>query len=173
VIATLRHPQARILQGISPDAQELAGNIDTSSLKAGIFIRELLNVRLSVWLAISLMASVVNAQDTSLIPAVYVAPRYIAAEDAPSNIQIAGADEPGTRLVVTGQVIDGQDAIAGASVFVFHTDANGEYAPGVSGPDAELNPRLYGALRYENENKHACHFSLNIAEQEIEYGIAC
>jgi protocatechuate 3,4-dioxygenase beta subunit len=35
----------------------------------------------------------------------------------------------------------------GVSVFVFHTDAEGRYARDSSGQDAELNPRLRGAMR--------------------------
>lgn len=28
-------------------------------------------------------------------------------------------------------------------------------------------------LFYKNEKKYACHFSLNVAQQKIEYGVAC
>lgn len=28
-------------------------------------------------------------------------------------------------------------------------------------------------LFYKNERKYACHFSLNVAQQKIEYGVAC
>lgn len=28
-------------------------------------------------------------------------------------------------------------------------------------------------LFYEDERKYACHFSLNVAQQKIEYGVAC
>lgn len=67
---------------------------------------------------------------------------------------MAGPDEPGERLVVTGRVIDGTKLIAGASVYVFHTDAKGFYAPDRSGPDAELDPRLHGALRTDVEGRY-------------------
>jgi len=51
-------------------------------------------------------------------------------------------------------VIDGTKLIAHASLFVFHTDAKGFYAPGLSGPDAELNPRLHGALRTDAKGRY-------------------
>jgi protocatechuate 3,4-dioxygenase beta subunit len=88
-----------------------------------------------------------QAQAPDLVPAPYLSPEYLAPLNAPSSIVIAGPNEPGERLVVTGRVINGTQPVAGASVFVFHTDVKGRYAPDVSGPDAELNPRLRGALR--------------------------
>ena len=98
-------------------------------------------------LTLVVLASAVQSQSPELVPAVYLSPKYMAPQNAPSSIVVASANEPGERLVVTGRVIDGTKLIAGASVYVFHTDVEGFYAPGVSGPDAELNPRLHGALR--------------------------
>jgi protocatechuate 3,4-dioxygenase beta subunit len=57
-------------------------------------------------------------------------------------------------LIVTGRVIDGTKVIAGASVYVFHTDTKGFYAPGLKGPDAELDPRLHGALRTDANGRY-------------------
>ena len=91
---------------------------------------------------------------TELVPAVYLSAKYLAAVDAPSSIVVAGPDEPGERLVVTGRVIDGTTVIAGASIYVFQTDAKGLYAPGRSDPDAELDPRLHGALRTDAEGRY-------------------
>jgi protocatechuate 3,4-dioxygenase beta subunit len=51
-------------------------------------------------------------------------------------------------------VIDGTKLIASASVYVFQTDAKGFYAPDRSGPDAELDPRLHGALRTDAEGRY-------------------
>jgi protocatechuate 3,4-dioxygenase beta subunit len=101
-------------------------------------------------LAVVLLAAA-GAQDISLVPPDYLAPKYIAPSDAPSSIVIAGPDEPGERLVVTGRVIDGTKPVASASIFLFHTDVKGRYAPGVTGPDAELNPRLRGLLRTDGQ----------------------
>lgn len=48
-----------------------------------------------------------------------------------SEIVVAGADEPGERLVVTGRALDGDgEAHAGVRVRVFHTDAEGYYSDG-------------------------------------------
>lgn len=45
--------------------------------------------------------------------------------------QIAGDDEPGTRLVVSGTVYkaDGKTPAPGVKIEAYHTDANGLYAP--------------------------------------------
>jgi protocatechuate 3,4-dioxygenase beta subunit len=101
-----------------------------------------------------LFAAIAGAQTLSLIPPPYLAPQYLAPPGAPSSIVIAGPNEPGERLVVTGRVIEGTKPVAGASVYVFQTDAKGLYAPGRSGPDAELDPRLHGALRTDAEGRY-------------------
>jgi protocatechuate 3,4-dioxygenase, beta subunit len=111
-------------------------------------------VRIATFLASILLAAAAGAQAPSLIPPDYLSPKYLAAPDAPSSIVIAGPDESGERLVVTGRVIDGTKPIVGASVYVFHTDAKGLYAPDRSGPDAELDPRLHGALRTDAEGRY-------------------
>jgi protocatechuate 3,4-dioxygenase beta subunit len=92
-------------------------------------------------------AVIVSSQEDQLVPAPYLAPQFTAAVDAPASVTIAGEKEPGERLVVTGRVMDGADPIAGASLFVFQTDAAGRYAPDKSGNDAELDPRLRGLIR--------------------------
>ncbi|MEE8137802.1 MAG: hypothetical protein V3T81_02860 [Thermoanaerobaculia bacterium] len=60
--------------------------------------------------------------------------------------EIAGADEPGERVVVEGRVLDGDGMtpLAGITVFVFHTDARGHYSG--EGMD-ESNARLCGLVR--------------------------
>jgi protocatechuate 3,4-dioxygenase beta subunit len=95
-----------------------------------------------------------SAQAPELIPAVYLAPQYVAPLTAPSVVVIAGNDEPGERLIVTGRVLDGTTPVARASVYVFQTDVQGRYAKDVSGPEAELNPRLHGALRTDNDGRY-------------------
>lgn len=44
--------------------------------------------------------------------------------------------------------------MAGVSVYVFHTDAEGRYAKDISGNEAELNPRLHGALRTDAQGRY-------------------
>lgn len=54
-------------------------------------------------------------------------------------------DEPGTRLAITGTIVDAAGApVAGALLYLWHTDASGTYA--VDSMD-EQNPRLYGFVR--------------------------
>jgi protocatechuate 3,4-dioxygenase beta subunit len=87
-----------------------------------------MRVALSLLLVV-LGAVIVSSQEDELVPAPYLAPQFTAASDAPASVMIAGAKEPGERLIVTGRVLDGAEPIAGASIFVFQTDAAGRYAP--------------------------------------------
>jgi len=104
------------------------------------------------------MASPVLAQRRCpapcLIPPEFLAPQYVAPEDASSTVVIAREDEPGDRLVVTGRTLDGSKAVAGVSLFVFHTDANGVYAPGMNNIEGEFQPRLHGALRTDVNGRY-------------------
>lgn len=70
------------------------------------------------------------------------------AADGPTAV-IAGADEPGDRLVVEGRVVVGaeREAVAGARVLAYHTDAEGYYSDG--GMD-EANARLCGVARTDD-----------------------
>jgi protocatechuate 3,4-dioxygenase beta subunit len=95
------------------------------------------------FLTFVVFALAVQSEAPELVPAVYLSPKYLAPQNAPSSIVVARPDEPGQRLIVTGRVIDGTKLIASASVYVFQTDAKGFYAPDRSGPDAELDPRLH------------------------------
>jgi protocatechuate 3,4-dioxygenase beta subunit len=103
--------------------------------------------RLLTFLLAAALGAAVIAQDDELVPTPYLADRYTAPVNAPSSGVLASGDEPGERLVVTGRVLSRARPIAGASLFVFQTDSKGEYAPGVKGNDAELNPRLHVLLR--------------------------
>ena len=85
----------------------------------------------------------------------FLAPQYTAPEDAPSRVVIAGKDEPGERLVVTGRTLDGAKPVAGVSLYVFHTDAKGRYATDTDDNlVAELNPRLHGSLRTDGNGRY-------------------
>jgi protocatechuate 3,4-dioxygenase beta subunit len=112
-----------------------------------------MRVALSLLLVV-LGAVIVSSQEDELIPAPYLAPQYTAPRDAPASVVMAGANEPGERLVVTGRVLDGAEPIAGASIFVFQTDAAGRYAPDKSGNDTELEPRLHGLLRTDRHGQY-------------------
>jgi protocatechuate 3,4-dioxygenase beta subunit len=85
-------------------------------------------------------------QVPSLIPPIYLAPRFVAPSDAPSSIVIA-AKEPGERLVVTGRVLNGTQPVTGASIYVVQAAADGRYSN--ENPDRDLNAsvRVYGWMR--------------------------
>jgi protocatechuate 3,4-dioxygenase, beta subunit len=78
----------------------------------------------------------------------------VAEKSAPSKITITAKDEPGERLIVTGQVFspDGKTPLAGASVYVFHTDAKGLYTPGPENDNR--NPRLRGYMRTDAQGRY-------------------
>ena len=61
---------------------------------------------------------------------VYLSPKYVAPQDAPSSIVVAGKEEPGERMIVTGQATARGKSLAGVSVYVFHADAAGLYFEG-------------------------------------------
>jgi protocatechuate 3,4-dioxygenase beta subunit len=77
-----------------------------------------------------------------------------AAPDAPSKIIIAPDGEPGEPLMVTGTVYsaDGRTPIEGASVYVYHTDANGHYS--ASDARDSNNPRLRGWMRTDAQGRY-------------------
>jgi protocatechuate 3,4-dioxygenase beta subunit len=76
----------------------------------------------------------------------------VAPTNAPSTIVVAGKEEPGDRLIVTGQVTDGTKPLVGVSIYVFHTDANGRYA--TDGNNSDENARLHGAMRSDANGRY-------------------
>lgn len=92
------------------------------------------------------------------------------------SVTIAGADEPGTRMVVEGRVLasDGETPIAGATVFVFHTDAEGYYSRG--GMD-ESDARLCGLMltgadgRYRFESIKPAHYATGGPPAHVHYRV--
>jgi protocatechuate 3,4-dioxygenase beta subunit len=79
----------------------------------------------------------------------------VAPVDAPSSAGVAAPAEPGERLEVTGTVYaaDGRTPVAGASVYVYQTDARGYYRP----DDAMGNrdPRLFALLRTDARGRYS------------------
>ena len=72
-----------------------------------------------------------------------------APKDAPSEVTVAGEDEPGRRLVVDGRILDPDGKpLPGASVFVYQTGEDGIY-----GPEGNRNPRLRGYLRTDDDGR--------------------
>jgi protocatechuate 3,4-dioxygenase beta subunit len=77
----------------------------------------------------------------------------IAEKNAPSKITITSKDEPGERLIVSGKVFGPEGKpLAGASIYVYHTDAKGLYTPGPNNDNR--NPRLRGYMRADAEGRY-------------------
>jgi protocatechuate 3,4-dioxygenase beta subunit len=95
---------------------------------------------------------VVRAQDGELIPDVYLSPKYVAPLDAPSNTVIAGRDERGDRLIVTGRALDEGRPVARVSIYAFHADADGLYTR--DGRNSDENARLFATLRTDAEGRY-------------------
>ena len=81
------------------------------------------------------------------------APREAPA-DAPASVVVVPDGEPGTPLVIRGVVYsaDGRTPVAGASVYVYQTDARGYYAP--DDARASGSPRLRGYLRTDEAGRY-------------------
>lgn len=77
----------------------------------------------------------------------------VAEKNAPAKVTLTSQNEPGERLTVSG-VVYGADGkpLAGASVYVYHTDATGRYTPGPQ--DDNRNPRLRGYLRTDAQGRY-------------------
>src|SRR5688572_8400932 len=103
--------------------------------------------------AVAALPKALSAQSSNLlIPALYLADKYIAPPDAPSSVVIAGPGEPGERLVVTGRVLDGRSPITGVSIYAFHADMKGLYER--DGLQRGLDPRLFGAMRSDESGRY-------------------
>jgi protocatechuate 3,4-dioxygenase, beta subunit len=77
----------------------------------------------------------------------------VAEKTAPAKITVAPKSEPGERLIVTGKVTDVEGKpIAGASVYVYHTDNRGYYSSEVN--DDNRNPRLRGYMRTDGQGRY-------------------
>ena len=106
-----------------------------------------LGMRITVFLACVLLVPA-SARAQCVFAPEYLSYLAAIAPDAPSSIVVAGRDEPGERLIVTGRAMHGTKPVAGAAVYVFHADAKGFYIPGRGdAAAAELSPRLRGGLR--------------------------
>jgi protocatechuate 3,4-dioxygenase beta subunit len=84
------------------------------------------------------------------VPEVATAPRNLS-----SLADIAGPDEPGQRLVITGRVFapDGETPVAGITVYAYHTDATGQYTK----TGSIRPPRLQGWAKTDGEGRFEFH----------------
>ena len=100
-------------------------------------------MKLITLLTVSLLSSLATPQAPT-----------VADKIAPSKITIATKEEPGERLIVTGVVFDtdGKTPLARASVYVYHTDADGLYTPGAKNDNR--NPRLRGYMRTDAQGRY-------------------
>lgn len=99
------------------------------------------------WISVSVMIPVASIAAALVCGALLAAqsPR-LAPADAPSRGQLAPAREPGTRLTVSGVVVDPAGAaVAAASIYAYQTDAEGYY--GVKPASDNQRPRLKLFLR--------------------------
>jgi protocatechuate 3,4-dioxygenase beta subunit len=89
------------------------------------------------------------------------APAFLAAQaptvapaTAPSRLVVAPKGEAGDPLVISGVVFkeDGRSPLAGASLYVYQTDAGGAYA--ANDARASDNPRLRGYLRTDAQGRY-------------------
>jgi protocatechuate 3,4-dioxygenase beta subunit len=101
---------------------------------------------------VALLFAALASTAADLIPPEYVTKKYVALDNAPPSIVIAGPEEPGDRFVVTGRVLDGKKPLAGISIYVFHTDADGFYAR--DGVNNDENARLHGAMRSDAKGRY-------------------
>ena len=76
--------------------------------------------------------------------------------NAPARAVITPESEPGTRITVSGRVLGKDDRpLSGASIYVYQTDARGEYIPGGTGASGSDRPRLFGYLRSDARGEYS------------------
>jgi len=108
-------------------------------------------MRVALLLTVVVLTSVASqAQD--FLPPVFLSLKFVAPLDAPSSIVVAGKEEPGERMIVTGQVTAGGKPVAGVSIYAFHADADGLYTK--DGSNSDENARLHGAIRTDANGRY-------------------
>jgi protocatechuate 3,4-dioxygenase beta subunit len=112
--------------------------LDREAAARQTVVLEVLNMRRLLHLVV---AACCLAGAAAIAQSVHPAPA-----GAPSSGVLAPAGEPGSRLIVSGEVVSEAGApIAGASIYAYQTDAEGYY--GVKPVSDSNNPRLKVFLR--------------------------
>jgi protocatechuate 3,4-dioxygenase beta subunit len=109
-------------------------------------------MRIALLLTVVVLASVAALHAQDYIHPPYLSSKYMAPQDAPSTIVVAGKEESGDRLIVTGQATVGGKPAAGVSIYAFHADADGLYTK--DGRNSDENARLHGAMRTDAEGRY-------------------
>lgn len=107
---------------------------------------------LSVLLLVVTFAGVTFAQRSSAQNEPKITARQIASATAPSRVTIVTETEAGEPMIISGHVTDGARPIKSASVFVYHTDAEGYYANHRFDNGDEA--RLHGAMRTDANGRY-------------------
>lgn len=78
----------------------------------------------------------------------------VAPADAAATIALTGSDEPGAPLRISGVLVTGpaRTPVAGASIYVYQTDAGGVYNP--ANPRDSDHPRIHGYLRTDRLGRY-------------------
>src|SRR5688572_2122408 len=109
-------------------------------------------MRVALLTTVVVLASAVASQAQDWVPPVFLTPKFVAPHDAASNIVLAGKEEPGERMIVTGQATAGGKPLAGVSIYAFHADADGRYTK--DGSNSDENARLHGAMRTDANGRY-------------------
>lgn len=89
-----------------------------------------------------------QAVDAPQIPSPTFFEKHTAPPESSFFISNAPKNERGDRMVIRGVVTDGENPIPGASVYIYHTDAEGRYHPQEPRPGMGADtPRLHGYMR--------------------------
>jgi protocatechuate 3,4-dioxygenase beta subunit len=75
----------------------------------------------------------------------------------PSDIRISPAGEKGEPLVISGRIFkaDAKTPSPGIILYVYHTDAEGEYSPAAGQRDATRHGHLRGWVKSDNQGRYS------------------
>ena len=80
--------------------------------------------------------------------------RALGAEGGTAPVQLAAPSEPGEPMEIRGTLYgaDGETPVAGAEIFVYHTDVDGYYSGTTTRSD---NPRIHATLTTDDHGAYA------------------